>query len=153
MEIIKRTRTIEEIDGYKAFDGKWFKDEEECKKYEESAYGVLAKELNALAVNKKKPRFSECDIFERFGYGSEEFEYTIIDIKTEEDLRVVNQYYELVSNGKANYIGKEYVGKRVMIGLGFEYDRYVHPCPRTMEDLMSDFEKDIKKFFKPEEEE
>ena len=148
MKEIKTTRTIEVVSGYEAFDGKLFKSKEECEKYENSVYGVLAKELKKIMVGGDE--FAECDIFEHFGYGSEEFGMAILDIKTEKELNVVNRYYEYVCKGTNNLIGSEYIGKRVLVSTGNDYDRYVNPCPHTEEELIEQFKKDIQKFFRPE---
>lgn len=146
MKEIKRERKIEEVTGYEAFDGKWFKEKEECEKYERSAYGVIAKEFESLFV---RERFAECSIWEEYGYGSEEFEMAIIYIKDANDLHTANKYYELVSNGGCKLIGTEYIGKKILVNLGYSYDRYVPPCPRTMEDLMRAFESNLDSFFNP----
>ena len=161
MKEIKRTRTVEEVTGYEAFDGEMFKTKEECNEYENTAYAVIRKRLNALAVSIDggiHNTFSECEIYESYGYGSEEYEYMIVDIKNEEDLRVVNQYYELVrktSGCKENLASQlqvpdKYIGKRVMISIGFSYDRSITASPKTMDELVEQFKKDIGNFFYPE---
>ena len=148
MKEIKTTKMIEEVTGYEAFDGKWFKEKEECEKYERSAYGVITKEFEQLFIDK---RFAECQIWENFGYGSEEYELAVIEIKDENDLNIANKYYELVTKGTAaKLIGKEYIGKRVLVSLGYKFDRFVEPCPWTVEELKEQFEKDIMKFFNPQ---
>ena len=144
MKEIKRERKIEEVTGYEAFDGKWFKEKEECEKYERSAYGVIAKEFESLFVGE---RFAECNIWEEYGYGSEEFEMAVIYIKDANDLHIANKYYELTYNGNNKLIGTEYIGKKVLVNLGCSYDRYAPPCPRTMEDLMKAFESNLMNFF------
>ena len=94
MKELKITKTIEEVNGYEAFDGKIFKEKEECEKYERSAYGVITKEFEQLFVGE---RFPECHIWEEYGYGSEEFEMAIIDIKDEKDLFIANKYFEFTN--------------------------------------------------------
>lgn len=162
MKEIKRTRTIEEVTGYEAFDGQVFSSKEECKKYEESAIGVIKKRLNSMAVSIDSHgcTFSECEIFENYGYGSEEYQYMVVDIKNEDDLKAVNQYYELVrkeTNYKENdgdhlLVPDRYIGKRTMICIGSDYDKALHPCPKTMEELIENFKKDISNFFLTQEE-
>ena len=144
MKELKITKTIEEVNGYEAFDGKIFKEKEECEKYEKSAYGVITKEFEQLFVGE---RFCECQIWEEYGYGSEEFEMAVIDIKDEKDLFIANKYFELTNN---NLIDKKYIGKRVLVNLGYDYDRCVCPCPRTVEVLKEQFEKTIMCFFDPQ---
>ena len=151
MKEIKRTKTIEEITGYEAFDGKVFSNMEECDKYEKSAYGVLAKELRNIMVNGVE--FSECSIWEDYGYGSEEFCMAVLDIKTEDDLFLANRYFELVGKSDSNLlIGKEYIGKRVLVSMGYPYDRQTCPYPRTKEELVKQFETNLDYYFMSKEE-
>ena len=150
MKELKRTRTIEEITGYEAFDGKTFSTKEECEKYEKTAYGGLGKELRKIMVNEDE--FAECSIWEDYGYGSEDFYMAVLDIKTEDDLFAVNRYFEFVSKGDATPIDKEYIGKRILVSMGYTYDRNVSPYPRTKEDLMKQFECNLDMYFKSKEE-
>lgn len=148
MKEIKRERTIEEVVGYEAFDGKTFKDKEECEKYEQSAESVITKEFEKLFVGK---RFPECYIWEDYGYGSDEYEMAIIYIKDETDLHIANRYYAF-HNNKAELINRSYVGKKVLVCLGCRFDRDCNPCPKTLEELVKEFEKQMDSFFNPIEE-
>lgn len=147
MEVIKRTRTIEEVTGYEAEDGTIFKTKEECEKYEDTAKVAVYKAFKELMVNGEE--FAECEIWENFGYGSEEFDLAVIDIKSETDLEIANRYYEL--NGGYS-ISKDFMGKKVLVNIGFCYDnrKDCPPNPRTKEMLIEEFTKDITKFFEPE---
>lgn len=157
MREIKTTKTIEEVTGYEAFDGQVFKTKEECEKYERSAIAVIKKRLNSIAVSVDSYgyTFSECEIFESYGYGSEDYQYMVVDIKNEDDLKAVNQYYELIrkennykeNDGDCLLVPDRYIGKRTMICIGNEYDMALHPCPKTMEELIENFTKDISNFF------
>lgn len=149
MEEIKRERIITEVIGYEAFDGKRFDNKEECEKYEKSAYGVRYKELKSLMIGGDV--FNECSIYESFGYGSEEFELAVLDIKNQDDLGTANKYFELVSNGNAQLIDKKYIGKRVLVNVGYLHDRDVNPYPKTEEELIQNFKNDIGRFYRPED--
>jgi len=146
MQKIVNTKTIE-IEVYQAYDGTIFKEEDECIKYEETARAVIEKAFRGIMVDKEP--FTECQIWENFGYGSEEYEMAVIDIKDESDLEIANKYYAY--HKANNLIGKEYIGKRVLVSIGYCYDgiKYTEPYPRTKEDLIKQFEKDINKFFEP----
>ena len=148
MKKITETKTIEiKEEKYQAYDGTVFKEEEECIKYEETARAVIEMAFRKLIVGKES--FMEYQIWENFGYGSEEYEMAVIDIKDESDLEIANKYYAY--HKANNLIGKEYIGKRVLVSLGYVYDdvKYTEPYPRTKEDLIKQFEKDINKFFEP----
>lgn len=151
MKEIKTTRTIEEVAGYEAFDGRWFKSQEECLKYEDSAEAVIKKEMSAMSTwhCRGEFEFSECCIWENFGYGSEEYGMAVFEIKNADDLRTLNQYYAMQWD-KTPLIGSEYIGKKILVNIGSEYDRQVIPCPRTREELIEQFINDIDKYFNPE---
>jgi hypothetical protein len=93
---IKRTRTIEEVvtTEYIAEDGQVFYNEEECKKYEESALFAVSKRLKKLT-----PKWTS--IYQFIGEGSDEFELEIFDVQTDEDLELLRRYLylKLTKNG------------------------------------------------------
>ena len=76
---------------YRAFDGTDFKDSEECQKYEESAYGVIASKLMECVV-KENVEIPEFDI-------SDENVYHTIVPRTEEHIDLINQIY-FMFNGR-----------------------------------------------------
>lgn len=86
---IKRTKTIEEVVRveYIAEDGMIFYNEEECKKYEESALFAVSSKLKRL-TNKWTSHY---DLFE----DREEEELEIFDVQTEEDLENLRRYLYL----------------------------------------------------------
>ena len=79
---IKKTETIEKLvrTEYIAEDGTIFNNEEECKKYEESALFAVNKELKRMG---NKNYLSYCDIND--GCSCDE-KVEIFDIQTERDL-------------------------------------------------------------------
>ena len=150
MKEIKRTKTIEEVTGYEAEDGKVFQTEEECKKYEATAKGVIFDRFKQLMIGEP---FSECALWEHFGYGGEEFMLAIIDIKNEDDLNAVNMFRKAYGFGDDN-VGTEFIGQKVLVNLGYcgSYgDCWLYP--RTMLKLMEQFTDDLDKFFNPKEKE
>lgn len=151
MKEIKRTRTIEEVTGYEAEDGTVFKTEQECITYEETAKAVITKAFKELCVG--DGFFSECQIWDNFGYGSEEFDLAVIDIKSETDLEIANRYYKMDKTPDDDLISKDFIGKRVLVNIGFCFDsvKSINPNPRTKEMLIEQFTKDMAKFFEPEE--
>ena len=94
---IKRERTIEEVVRveYIAEDGQVFYNEEECKKYEESALFAVSKELKRLNVK-------DISVYSLIGEGSEEDEVEIFDVQTDRDLENLRRYLYLKArkNGK-----------------------------------------------------
>lgn len=153
MKEIKVTRTIEEVTGYEASDGTYFKTKEECEKYEQSAKAAITKMFADICV---KPDggdewcFRECSIFENFGYGSEEYFYVIADIKSESELKIANMYCDMHAGKYGRKLGTEYIGKRVLIAIGSEYDQAFY-VRGTEEEMAEEFKKTMARFFRPEE--
>lgn len=93
---IKREKTVEEIVKveYIAADGTVFYNEEECKKYEESALFAVSKQLKRLTDEK----ISHYDINDE---ASDEEDVEIFDIQTQKDLENLRRYLYLtaINNG------------------------------------------------------
>lgn len=89
---IKETKTIEEVirTDYIAEDGTVFRDEDECKKYEESALFAVSKKLKRLT--KAGYYASQYDIWDEC---CDEYEVEIFQIDTEEDLDYLRRYLYL----------------------------------------------------------
>ena len=87
---IKRTREIEEVvrTEYIAEDSQVFYNEEECRKYEESALFAVSNKLKRLS----KATTSIYDLIEE---GCDESNLEIFDVQTEEDLENLRRYLYL----------------------------------------------------------
>ena len=87
---IKTTKTIEEVVRveYIAEDGQVFYNEEECKKYEESALFAVSKQL-------KKLNTKFASVYDLTESGCEEDELEIFDVQTEKDLELLRRYLYL----------------------------------------------------------
>ena len=88
---IRKTETIEKLvrTEYIAEDGTVFSNEEECKKYEESALFAISKELKRLT---EKDRVSQNDINDNLSYDDM---VEIFDVQTERDLENLRRYLYL----------------------------------------------------------
>ena len=148
MKELTHTKTVTETYGYQAYDGAFFSSKEECEKYEITAKAVIFNEFKRLFVGED---FSETQIFENFGYGSDEWGKAVIDIKNADDLHAVNMWIE---NAKycdhTGGLDNSYIGKRLLVNLG-QYGDFgdCNLYPRTEEELIEDFKRDIAKFFHP----
>lgn len=101
---IKKTETIERVVSveYIAEDGMVFYNEEECKKYEESALFAVSKKLKRLSgVN--------TSIYDFIEEGCEDNSLEIFDVQTEEDLETLRRYLYLTlcKNGASDNSIKE----------------------------------------------
>ena len=132
MEAIKRTITTEEITGYKAIDGAWFKTEDQCRAYEESAKIVAHKMVEPYIVGK-----TNCyELFE--GNGSEEEDIDIVYIKDADVLRNVNQW-RILCEKSVEIFEEDCIGKTVLIG--WDYDRCLSWSFGTIDDLLDKIRK------------
>ena len=147
MKEIKTKRTIEEVIGYESSDGRRFNSKDECKKYEETAKAVIFNDFKRLM---KCEPFSENTIWQDYGYGSEDFMLTIIEIKNVDDLHVANMFaeaYKYCDRFTTDEIGKG----RLLINLGY-YGTY-GDCgfyPRTLDKVVESFARNLTQFFFPE---
>ena len=148
MKEIKRTRTIEEVTGYEANDGTIFTTKEECKKYEESAECAVRAMFDSICVKNMHhdKTFAECELWERYGYGGEDFKYVIADIKTEDELKIANMFCKMWASQYGKPLGIDYIGKRVLIAIGDNYDHSFYPCG-TEHEMVEDFKKLMAAFF------
>lgn len=146
-------RIVEEVVSYIAYDGETFKSEEECIKYESSAKAAIEQAFYKLMINGEP--FFESDIWENYGYGSEEFLVAIIDIKDANDLEIANRYYAFHKTNKEMLMGSEYIGKRVLVNIGYCYDviKSINPNPRTEKELIEEFKNEMSTFFNPKSQE
>ena len=148
MKEVKRTRTIEEIVGYEVEGGKVFRTKEEAEKYEQTAEYACYEQFRTIMT--KEP-FRECEIFEHFGYGSEEYMYTVIEMKNENDLKIALMYQKLRDGGCTEKFTADMIGKRILVALG--HDDYTQCCPvGTYADLLDKFVKDVMPYFNSEKE-
>ena len=106
---MKSATKMVEVYGYEASDGKWFKDRNECAKYEASAAGAASAAASCL---KEKDMLSDT----AFGEFCACCDASIktYNIKDANDLQVINTYLKSVSaSGKV--LSPEYIGHRVAI--------------------------------------
>ena len=103
MKTIERVKTIEsKYNVYVANDGTEFNNAEECKKYEESAYGVLNMKYKELVVG-------TTDEYALSGVGCEDHSVQILKVGTQQDADIVMQMYFLINPNikNGNEEGKE----------------------------------------------
>lgn len=97
---IRKTETIEKLvrTEYIAEDGTVFSNEEECKKYEESALFAISKELKRMG---NENYLSHCDINDNCSCDEK---VEIFDIQTERDLENLRRYLYLIlkKNGSSD---------------------------------------------------
>lgn len=113
MKILEREETIKKVYGYEAKDGTFFKNEDECKKYEEGALCVAAMAADNFKINKQSGWTYHDDCLP-IGY---EDDLVVYEIRSAYDLQVLNTYIELANKfGHANKVaGPDCIGKKVCV--------------------------------------
>lgn len=88
MQTIFKEKTVKEILHYLAIDGTIFYHEEECRKYEESAKGVLRGRLKKITV-------AECNAWDLMGgYEDNEVLAVKVDSEKDADTLIQNVYFD-----------------------------------------------------------
>lgn len=157
-------RTVEEVVRveYVAEDGQVFRNEEECRKYEESALFVVSKELKRLNVK-------DISIYDILEEGCEEMMVEIFDVQTDDDLKNLKKYLYLkaMKNGASekylenNFVAenenrKDYVfegvtkGHEVIIWWNYDMDGFWVYGDGSIEGYLSWIRNRIRKFITPE---
>lgn len=126
---VRKTETIEKLVKveYIAEDGTVFNNEEECKKYEESALFAISRHLKRLDNdNFKKRGSSEYDIYDEC---SEEYLVEIFNAETEKDIENIRRYAYLKALSKSSHVNKSDVdlsnitpGHEVIIHWNYDED-------------------------------
>lgn len=102
---------------YEAADGTIFGDADECRMYEESAFGVLRGRLAKIATTFA----SECDIFN--GAGSDENDAFVVIPKNEDEVKTIQQIVYMKSYGdKAAVAEKVAIGKVLLVTFSYDND-------------------------------
>lgn len=150
MKKIQKER-VSYYDSYQAIDGSEFLTEEECVKYEKSAYGVLNARYKKLVINSN----DEYSVFEAVGMDDHTTE--LVKVSSQADADTVLQMYYLVnphilSDDNLRY--KEYRDRAIklvsealasdgllLIGRGFEYDDsfWIIGTPKSFQEKLNAF--------------
>lgn len=117
MKKIEKEVVTKVVEGYEAMDGTMFYDEEQCKKYEQSAIGIIKGRVKKFVINEG----TECGLL---GTGSDENTVWVCKPTTEADIDAIKQMYNLYG-GRAEYLPSldNQVGKVVLVTFG--YDEYM----------------------------
>lgn len=138
MKVNVITKTIEEVNGYIAEDGTWFKEKEQCQKYEESAKMVVFNMIKEKMIAKTNANHL---LFE----GSEDTDIEIFKVDSLETMELLNRYIALYSYSmpKENLIKEDAIGKNIL--LFWSYD---HDCCWTYGSIVEMLEEIKKKYTK-----
>ena len=137
MKVQKITRTIEEINGYIADDGTWFKREEDCKEYEASAKMVVYNMVKEKMIGKTS-------IYGLLGEGDEDCDVEIFSVDSVNTLELLNRYVYLYTyDKKENLITTDMIGHKIIIC--WSYDKDYCWCKGSIEDVLNDIKANYEK--------
>lgn len=147
MKELTREITTTEVIGYIAADGKEFKSQNECMKYEATAAAVIRADFETLVMAEN----SEFGLFGNICGGSEDYRVVRITIDNVEDLRKANMYDHLINKREGNNtFTEEHIGKSLIVGTGWDHDTcYLYG---TIEQLVEKFRIEITRALYPKEE-
>ena len=133
----KITRTIEEVNGYIADDGTWFKNKEQCLEYEASAKMVVYNMVKEKMIGKT-------DIQNLFGEGDPDSDVEIFLVDSMNTLELLNRYVYLYTyDKKENLVSTDMIGKKIIIC--WSYDKDYCWCKGTIEDVLKEIRESYEK--------
>lgn len=116
MKEVYVTKEVKEL-LYEAIDGTIFKDEAECKKYEESAECTLLVKYNPLVIKKTTE-------WELYKSGSDEETVHVVKLKSKEDIDTIIQLY-FHYNRKSEQSEKNAIAMRKSCEKAFDTDDFL----------------------------
>ena len=133
----KITRTIEEVNGYIADDGTWFKNKEQCLEYEASAKMVVYNMVKEKMIGKT-------DIQNLFGEGDPDSDVEIFLVDSMNTLELLNRYVYLYTyDKKENLVPTDMIGKKIIFC--WSYDKDYCWCKGTIEDVLKEIRESYEK--------
>ena len=138
----KVTKTVEEVRGYYADDGQWFRTKEECEKYEETAKMVVFKMI-------KEKMVAKTNVYALLGEGSEEEDVEIFNVDSLKTVELLNRYTSLNTYDKHVLFTSEMVGKNIIIFWSYEHDWCY--CHGTIDDLILKIKENYEGLFPKEQ--
>ena len=155
MKVNEIKKTIEQVVRveYIAEDGTVFYNEEECKKYEESANAIIGARFRKMAIITNP--------YHLFNSGDEDRYCYIVNVKNSEDLDILRRYVlmrEYGNSAKEEYAKQviehfpdEIIGKTIIVDGGYENDWFY--SMGTIEEYISGVQKRYEETVNPKKEE
>lgn len=132
MRVDKITKTVEEVRGYYADDGTWFKTEDECRKYEETAKIVVLKMV-------KDKMIAKTTVYNLLNEGDCDCDVEIFNVDSLETVELLNRYTAINTRENQVEFTADMVGKKII--LIWNYDRDWCCCRGSIDDLLAKIKK------------
>ncbi len=143
MKEIKTTKTIEEVTGYKAFDGQFFRSKEECTLYESSAEAATKQAAWHYLVAER----TDYSVF-----GSDDWGLYVFDIPDTKAYETILHWSHLAGVCRKDQFTPEYIGKRVAFCWYDWCEPEFVPERATKEAMLAFYTKRIEDLFADKEE-
>ena len=147
MKKITKTKTIEEVIGYEAYDGTHFEVREECEKYEKTAKAVIEMRIKPYKLGET----SEWNFFCYRGCDDSTVEvYSIPDEEAFDALCMYLKNNETEWSGTITVPEKEnFIGNNMILSWNYDHDY----CDiYTIDDILNEIRNSYEKVIKPKEE-
>lgn len=133
-------KTVEQLVGYEATDGTFFRNQDACAEYEKSARCAA----NCAAAKLEKNSKALDQIMHHNMIGCWEERVVVYDIKNADQLQVVNTHLNLVYPG-GNAIDPRYIGQSVAVQYWVDDDGY--NVLGNMDEILAEFRSNLDKLF------
>ena len=119
---------------YVAVDGKEFKNETDCKEWENSYKCTIKQSFDKL------PQAKVDGISVAFPYACSDDEVYVVEPHSLNDITVINAYVHSCVDSLATVMDTTYIGKKVVLNFGYGYDCFSFAL---LDDLIKDFNNNI----------
>ena len=119
---------------YVAVDGKEFKNEADCKEWENSYKCTIKQSFDKL------PKKEIDGISVAFPYAYSDDHVVVVEPSSLDDITVINAYVHSCVDSSATVMDATYIGKKVVLNFGYGYDYFSFAL---LDDLIKDFNNNI----------
>ena len=119
---------------YVAVDGNEFKNEADCKEWENSYKCTIKQSFDKL------PKKEIDGISVAFPYASSDDHVVVVEPSSLDDITVINAYVHSCVDSSATVMDTTYIGKKVVLNFGCGYDYFSFAL---LDDLIKDFNNNI----------
>lgn len=121
---------------YVAVDGKEFKNEADCKEWENSYKCTIKQSFDKL------PKLQVDGISVAFPYACSDENVFVVEPHSLNDITVINAYVHSCVDSSATVMDTTYIGKKVVLNFGYSYDYFAFVL---LDYLIKDFNNNIER--------
>lgn len=121
---------------YVAADGKEFKNEADCKDWENSYKCTIKQSFDKL------PKLQVDGISVAFPYACSDEKVFVVEPESLEDITLINAYAKVFADDPSVCMDTTYIGKKVVLNFGYSNDYFAFAL---LDDLIKDFNNNIER--------